>query len=150
LVVLGFALIGFVSVPLGDRTGLEHLRAVLATDAAARLGSGLWDAFTGARAKLFESGSAEPREPSGPRPEPPDLERSTGATGSDAGAPDASLSYHHCPRLQETRPQSLVAGEVFGEHRSGAYSSYESTGAQPKRSPRPGSAGVGSRCEVGQ
>jgi len=92
LFVLAFALIGFVSVPLGDRTGFQHLYAVLSTDAALRFASGLLEALRSARGKLFEApspgGPADPR--SGPRPEPPALELRTGA---DAGAPDASLRY---------------------------------------------------------
>ena len=44
--------------------------------------------------------------------------------------------------VNHARPQSPVAAEVFGEHRSGAYFEYVSTGAQSKRRPRRGSAGV--------
>lgn len=88
--MLSFALIGFVSVPLGDRTGFQHLRAVLSTDAALRFGSGLVEALRSAREKLLEGPTQRPPAPTGPRPEPPDLEH---GTGTDAGAPDASLSY---------------------------------------------------------
>jgi hypothetical protein len=41
LVVLSFALLGFLAVPIGDKTGYEHARTLLATQEAARLGATL-------------------------------------------------------------------------------------------------------------
>jgi hypothetical protein len=41
LVVVSFAALGFMAVPIGDRTGYEHARAILATPEAARLGESL-------------------------------------------------------------------------------------------------------------
>jgi len=40
-VISAFALLGFVFVPLGERTGLEHAKAILATPEASRAGKGL-------------------------------------------------------------------------------------------------------------
>ena len=60
-----------------------------------------------------------------------------------AGSNPVSRSNGTLPMdLSVARPQSQVAAEVFGEHRSGAYLEYASTGAQSKHRPRPGSAGV--------
>ncbi len=41
LVVSVFALLGFMAVPIGDRTGYEHLKAILATPQAAQFGTTL-------------------------------------------------------------------------------------------------------------
>lgn len=40
-VISAFALLGFVFVPLGERTGLQHAKAILATPEASRAGEGL-------------------------------------------------------------------------------------------------------------
>lgn len=41
LAVLSFAALGFLAVPIGDRTGYEHTRALLGTREAERLGKSL-------------------------------------------------------------------------------------------------------------
>lgn len=41
LVVLSFATLGFLAVPIGPKTGYEHVRGALATPQAAHLGDAL-------------------------------------------------------------------------------------------------------------
>lgn len=41
LVVLCFAMLGFLAVPIGEKTGYEHTREMLATPEAARVGEAL-------------------------------------------------------------------------------------------------------------
>lgn len=41
LVVCSFATLGFLAVPIGPKTGYEHLRSVLATPEATRVGEAL-------------------------------------------------------------------------------------------------------------
>lgn len=41
LVVLSFAALGFLAVPIGDKTGYEHTRTLLGTREAARVGESL-------------------------------------------------------------------------------------------------------------
>ncbi len=119
LVVGGFALLGFVYVPLGERTGLEHVARILRTPAAMELGRSLLGTADRARARLLGEvtpsalgpGGAEPLAPLAPtsppghsprrperaatlpRPEPPVLSQ----LGTiDAGA-DASLGWSATP-----------------------------------------------------
>ena len=94
-----FALLGFVLVPLGERTAFEHVKAIFSTGPAAKAGSDLMGAGTRLRQRLFDefAESSPPRqpkpagssEPGGPRPEPPPLAH---ADAADAGA-DASLLW---------------------------------------------------------
>ncbi len=119
LVVGGFALLGFVYVPLGDRTGLEHVARILRTPAATELGRSLLGTAERARARLLGEvtpgalgpGGPEPLAPLAPasarghsprrseragtfpRPEPPAL---TQLRTLDAGA-DASLGWSATP-----------------------------------------------------
>jgi hypothetical protein len=81
-----FALLGFVWVPLGQRTGYEHVRAILATGPAAEAGRELVQAAVGLRDRWLAGRGPEP-VPAGPKPVPPPLVRA-----ADAGA-DASLPY---------------------------------------------------------
>lgn len=41
LVVLSFAALGFLAVPIGDKTGYEHTRTLLSTREAERVGESL-------------------------------------------------------------------------------------------------------------
>jgi hypothetical protein len=50
--ISAFALLGFCYVPLGQRTALEHAKAVFSTPAAKRAGGELVEAFTRVRSKL--------------------------------------------------------------------------------------------------
>jgi hypothetical protein len=81
LVVLLFALLGFIFVPLGHRTALEHLGKILSTGAASEAMQGLADTIAELRKRLAERPRA-PRQavfaPISPSP--------------DAGGADASLS----------------------------------------------------------
>lgn len=89
-VVLLFAVLGFVCVPLGHRTGFEHLVAILKTGAAADTGRDLVQAAARLRAQLLAALHADRGGP-----------HTTGATANrieaprraarDAGPPDASV-----------------------------------------------------------
>lgn len=86
-----FALLGFCYVPLGEKTGAQHLGAILRTEAAAQAGRGLVDAARGVRRRIF----AELEAPSPPRP-PASASPLMKVELADAGAsepPDASLPY---------------------------------------------------------
>lgn len=75
-----FALLGFFSVPLGERTAFEHTRAILATDAATRAGRDLLQAFADVRQRIADALS---------QPAPVQLHR---APAEDAGAADVSVA----------------------------------------------------------
>jgi hypothetical protein len=73
-----FALLGFCFVPLGKKTGLEHLKAIVSTGPAQDAGRELLEAGLRLRARMFErapegaaseTGAARPRsgEPTGAR-----------------------------------------------------------------------------------
>ena len=72
-----FALLGFVCVPLGQKTGFEHVRAIAATGAAREAARDLLSALTWARSRLFgavtESEPAPPAKPGEPQPKLPKL-----------------------------------------------------------------------------
>lgn len=82
-VVAFFALIGFVSVPLGEKTGWGHLQAIIATPAASqavdefRNSAGEW------HHRAVDWLTARFRSPSNPIAEP--------ATSSSVGASDFSV-----------------------------------------------------------
>jgi len=78
LVVLLFALLGFVFVPLGQRTALEHLGKILSTGAASEAMQGLADSVAELRKRLAD----RPRAP---------RQAVFAPIGPDAGAADASL-----------------------------------------------------------
>ncbi len=54
LVVLSFAALGFLAVPIGDRTGYEHTRDLLRTKEAATLGERLLDIGDKLRGAVFD------------------------------------------------------------------------------------------------
>ncbi len=54
LVVLSFAALGFLAVPIGDRTGYEHTRDLLRTKEAKTLGERLLDIGDKLRSAVFE------------------------------------------------------------------------------------------------
>jgi hypothetical protein len=85
-VVIGlYALLGFVFVPLGERTGFEHVRAILTTGAA----KSAFQELAGAIIRLKNQVLAEPkREPQ--MPTEPELSITVG--WGDAGV-DASLQW---------------------------------------------------------
>lgn len=82
--VLLFAVLGFVFVPLGSRTGLDHARAVLGTREARTAGAELWAAVAGLRARVLGAltdGGGRPAQPPIPAP--------TGSAGDSALAAPA-------------------------------------------------------------
>ena len=96
LVVLLFAVLGFVFVPLGQRTAFDHLRAVLATPAAADARQELSTAVSRIVDKVREllqapspSEDAAPQQMrAAPHARAPHAPR---AAVRDAGGPDVSL-----------------------------------------------------------
>lgn len=54
LVVLSFATLGFLAVPIGDRTGYEHARVIMRTKEAKKIGAQLVDIGDKLRAAVFE------------------------------------------------------------------------------------------------
>lgn len=84
MVVGLFALLGFVYVPLGHKTGFEHLKAIAETGAAREAARDLAEAAIWARARVLGAltGSEDDREPTrsppardkaGPKPKVPRL-----------------------------------------------------------------------------
>ncbi len=57
-----FAVLGFVYVPLGKKTGFEHAKAVFTTPAAREAGRELFDATKRVKAKLVDTLTA-PQKP---------------------------------------------------------------------------------------
>jgi hypothetical protein len=102
LTVLLFAGLGFAHVPLGDRTGLEHLRAILDTQPAQKAARELLTAARKLGDRWLEFGTgASPRNATEPRSRTPrSLAKIGTRSGSsrlarepaDAGA-DASLTW---------------------------------------------------------
>jgi len=92
LAVLFLALYALAFVPLGRRTGLEHLRAILRTRAARDAGRDLLEAAERLRHRLLDSDEpinarGAPVMPALPRKAPPNAAART----SGEGPPDASL-----------------------------------------------------------
>jgi hypothetical protein len=84
MVVGLFALLGFVYVPLGHKTGFEHLKAIARTGAAQEAARDLAEAAIWARARLLgaltgtdadeePAGHPPAREKGGPKPTVPRL-----------------------------------------------------------------------------
>ncbi len=82
MVVGLFALLGFVCVPLGHKTGFEHVKAIARTSAAREAASDLARAVSWARARVLgviggESADSEspphPPRKDGPKPKVPRL-----------------------------------------------------------------------------
>ena len=100
--ISAFALLGFCYVPLGQRTGLEHAKAVFSTPAAKRAGDELMLAFTRIRSKLTAEAtpfaSPEPTPPSSAQPSP----RRSGGVRADRGHSAAEPK----PRLPRLGPES--------------------------------------------
>jgi hypothetical protein len=76
-----FALLGFVCVPLGKKTGLQHLLAIGSTPAVSEAAVELWNAAQRARERVTQ-GLVQPMAPTpvapasaSPRPEVPKLGR---------------------------------------------------------------------------
>jgi hypothetical protein len=90
--VLFLAIYAFAVVPIGRRTGLEHLRAILRTPAARNAGRELERAATRLGRRVL--GEPEPLAPRG-KPELPSIPRhapgNAMATTQTLEAPDASL-----------------------------------------------------------
>ena len=97
LVVLLFAVLGFMFVPLGKRTGLEHARAVLSTGAAVEAGQALYGTILrvgGELRRAWLPTAATPPDPVPPqwRTKPGSCRLRTAPAGPrDAGAADVSL-----------------------------------------------------------
>jgi hypothetical protein len=86
LVVLLFALLGFAFVPLGSRTGLGHVRAILETGAAGQAGRGLIEALGRLRQSF---GTTDPAPGSAAISAARPIDRAS----TDAGAVDASVRW---------------------------------------------------------
>ncbi|HMR74163.1 MAG TPA: hypothetical protein PKD61_03595 [Polyangiaceae bacterium] len=86
-----FAALGFCFVPLGKKTGLEHAKALLATDAAREAGEGVADAFVRVRQAFLQPATAPKAGPaaSSSARDRPVLFR----VSENAEAPDASAPY---------------------------------------------------------
>ena len=67
-----FALLGFAFVPLGKKTALEHVKAIVATEPAKEAGRELWAAGDRLRTKLFESLPSRDGAPQAPSKAAPD------------------------------------------------------------------------------
>jgi hypothetical protein len=96
LVVGVFALLGFVFVPLGQKTGLEHLKAIVHTDAAQQAIQGVSQALGGLRGRAVEV-LAPPPAPSAteaPAKKPSDLSRS--AASHPPAFPEHSAKDNQC------------------------------------------------------
>lgn len=92
LAVLFLALYAFAFVPLGRRTGLEHVRAILATPAARETTRDVADAVDGLRRRLL----SDPAPPTRGSPVVPRLHRHPVPTNAAVApavfdVPDASL-----------------------------------------------------------
>lgn len=61
-----FALLGFIAVPLGDKTGYEHVCAALRTPEGARAVTALSDAYDATKARLFGYVKGKLTEPGSP------------------------------------------------------------------------------------
>ena len=91
-----FALLGFAFVPLGEHTGLEHLKAIVATPAAQRAAHELVQASAELRQRLTRAlisgansqkkGLPELPEPD-LQPEPANARMTPAASAVDASAP---------------------------------------------------------------
>jgi hypothetical protein len=97
-VVLAFAAYAFAFVPLGKKTALQHLRAILATDAAQDAGGEIQQAGRKLVGELTNDERNHPRPVRGtpelPKLAPPDLLLSPSGeavSASDEDPPDASL-----------------------------------------------------------
>ncbi len=99
-VVALFALLGFAFVPLGQHTGLEHLKAIVQTPAAQRAGRELVEAGSRLRRELVEvlvagkkprPGDPAPRNFDFPHPklgpEPANARIAPARDAADASAP---------------------------------------------------------------
>jgi hypothetical protein len=86
LCVALFAALGFAFVPLGERSGLEHLRAIVTTEATREAMRELVIAADRLRSHL--TGELAPEAPPAPS-----QSRAIPTDPVDAGAPDASLSW---------------------------------------------------------
>jgi hypothetical protein len=73
MVVGLFALLGFVCVPLGHKTGFEHVKAIVQTSAAREAASDLARALIWARARVLGvfGGEGPEQESASPPPPPP-------------------------------------------------------------------------------
>ncbi len=65
LAVLFLALYAFAFVPLGRKTGLEHAKAIIHTDAARAAGRDVLDAVDRLRHRLLDDDHEEPIAPRG-------------------------------------------------------------------------------------
>jgi len=93
-----FALLGFVFVPLGKRTGFEHMVAIFSTPAAKEAGHELFQASLRLRQQVLDAvaGAGQHHSERSPeRREGSDLQRaSANALGpARASTVDASVSY---------------------------------------------------------
>ena len=92
-----FALLGFVFVPLGKRTGFEHMVAIFSTPAAKEAGHELFQASLRLRQQVLDAvagaGQRRPERPPEHREGPDSLNKPSGNDRSAVGTADASVSY---------------------------------------------------------
>lgn len=93
IVVLLFAVLGFMFVPLGQRTAFEHARAVLTTSAAIEAGQALLGAMQRVGDELRRAWQAPAAAPPGPGPvQWRGTPKSRGAGAKPAGPRDAGVA----------------------------------------------------------
>lgn len=88
LLVLVFAGLGFVYVPLGKHTGYEHAKAIFATGAASRAGRELSDAVDRLRGRVFHDVTRGGDAHGGPIPRPPHFGSRHGRERNPDAEPD--------------------------------------------------------------
>lgn len=95
LLIALFALLGFFYVPLGKKTGFEHAKAIFSTRPAKEAGREIVHAGDRIKTKMIDEVRRAPDSDAGAPAEakPEALLRTTRATASLDGAPDASLPY---------------------------------------------------------
>lgn len=90
LAVLFFAALGFTTVPLGERTGLQHLQRILATVAVSDAAR---DVSTSARELVRRLTGESPVTANEPPDElPPDAERPLSPGGADGPSTELPLA----------------------------------------------------------
>jgi hypothetical protein len=108
-IVSAFALLGFVSVPLGERTGYQHLRAILRTPEASLALSELGVAFTRLRGKLLEPDGAAPSNHKAALREPLALPAFSAPTAPALSPPALAMTALPAPALLLTKPGDMGA-----------------------------------------
>jgi hypothetical protein len=89
-----FALLGFVFVPLGKRTGFEHVVAIFSTPAAKEAGHELFEASLRLRQQVLDAvAGAGQRRPDRPPERRQGADSLNKPSANASSTPDASVSY---------------------------------------------------------